>query len=126
MIQSAGRNRAPLFHYIAETPELINDALAAEDWDNLEEMLKLLKPFDKVSKLGQEKRTTCGSIRSAFRTYEFLLTQLESWEKAVSHGPGRKETGFRLAVNLAWNLLKKYYGMTDKSHVYVAAMVLDL
>ena len=53
------------------------------------------------------------------------MAQLESWEKAASRGSGRKETGFRSAVNMAWNPLKKYHGMTDKSPVYVAAMVLD-
>jgi hypothetical protein len=96
-----------------------------EDWNDLEEMLELLKPFNRISKLGQEKGTACGSITNVLGIYEFLLAQLESWEKAASRGPGRKETGFRSVVNLAWNLLKKYYGMTDKSSVYVAAMVLD-
>jgi hypothetical protein len=101
MIQSAVWNRAHLSHYITETPELSDDALTAEDWDDLEEMLKLLKPYNKISKLGQEKGTTYGSIASALGTYEFLLAQLESWEKAASRGPGRKETGFCSAVNMA-------------------------
>jgi hypothetical protein len=111
--------------YMQQTPELQDDALTEEDLEDLEEMLKLLKPFKKVTMLGQQKGTTCGSIASALWCYDYLLAQLESWEGQTRRGANRGETGFRAAVNLLWTLLKKYYKETDKSPVYVAAMALD-
>src|SRR5579859_6587714 len=105
-----------------QTQELQDDALREEDWEDLEEMLSLLKPFKKVTMLRQQKGTTCGSIASAFWCYDYLLAQLESWEGQTRRGANRGETGFHAAVNLAWTLLKKYYKETDKSPVYVAAM----
>lgn len=121
MIVSALKNRNRLTTYIAQTPDLTDDRLSEQDWDDLEEMVKLLKPFKQVTMLGQEKGTTYGSIASTLWGYDYLLAQLESWER----GSRRSETGFRAAVNLSWDLLKRYYKETDKCPVYFAAMVLD-
>jgi hypothetical protein len=80
----------------------------------------MLEPFKKVTLLGQQKGTTCGSAASALWGYDYLLAQLESWERQTRSGGNRVETGFRAAVNLAWTLLKKYYKETDKSRSHGA------
>ena len=121
MIQSAIKNKERLNYYVSHTPELANDALSDEDWEDLEEMLELLKPFKKVTMLGQQKGTTIGSVASSIWGYDYLMAQLEQWEDKSPRG----ETGFRAAVNLSWDLLKKYYRETDKAPIYVAGMILD-
>jgi hypothetical protein len=79
--------------------------LTEEDWEDLEEMLELLESFKKVTLLRQQKGTICGSVASALWGYDYLLAQLESWERQTRSGVNRGETGFRAAVNLAWTLL---------------------
>ena len=72
----------------------------------------MLGPFKLVTMLGQEKGTIYGSIASTLWGFDYLLTKLEKWEKECK----RSDTGFRTAVNLSWNLMKKYYKETDKLH----------
>ena len=72
----------------------------------------MLEPFKLVTMLGQEKGTIYGSIASTLWGFDYLLTKLEKWEKECK----RSDTGFRTAVNLSWNLMKKYYKETDKLH----------
>src|ERR1700724_2463227 len=61
------------------------------------------------------------SVASSLWGYDYLMAQLERWEEKSPRG----ETGFQAAVNLSWDLLKKYYRETDKAPIYVAGMVLD-
>jgi hypothetical protein len=121
MILSAVKNRERLNYYVSCTSELDDDALSAEDWEDLKEMLELLKPFKIVTMLGQQKGTTMGSVASSLWGYDYLMAQLEQWEEKSPRG----ETGFQAAVNLSWDLLKKYYRETDKAPIYIAGMVLD-
>lgn len=121
MILSAVKNKERLNYYISRTPELTDDAVSTDDWEDLKEMLELLKPFKIVTMLGQQKGTTMGSVASSLWGYDYLMAQLERWEEKSPRG----ETGFRAAVNLSWDLLKKYYKETDKAPIYVAGMVLD-
>lgn len=121
MILSAVKNKERLNYYVSRTSELIDDALSAEDWEDLKEMLELLKPFKIVTMLGQQKGTAMGSVASSLWGYDYLMAQLERWEEKSPRG----ETGFRAAVNLSWDLLKKYYRETDKAPIYIAGMVLD-
>ena len=58
MIQSAVKNRAQLMWYMQQTPELQDDALTEEGWEDLEEMLKLLKPFKKFDSRRDRPRFT--------------------------------------------------------------------
>jgi hypothetical protein len=121
MIKSAVKNRERLIIYINQTPELEADQLSNQDWKDLDEMLLILEPFKLVTMLGQEKGTTYGSIASTLWGFDYLLAKLEKWEKECK----RSDTGFRTAVNMSWNLMKKYYGETDKCPVYIVAMILD-
>ena len=121
MIKSAIKNRERLTIYINQTPELEDDRLSEQDWKDLNEILVMLEPFKLITMLGQEKGTRYGSIASTLWGFDYLLVKLEKWEKESK----RSETGFRMAVNLSWNLMKKYYRETDKCPMYIVAMVLD-
>ena len=50
---------------------------------------------------------------------EFLLEQLETGKLEYSN-----DSYIGPCINLAWSKLDKYYGLTERSSVYIATMVL--
>ena len=121
MIDSAIKNKERINEFIAVTPELADNCLSEQDWEDLATMLELLKPFKLVTIMEQEKGTRFSSISSILWGYDFLMNQLEKARRRVKP----EESQFCTACNLAWALLKKYYNETDNSTVHVFSMVLD-
>jgi len=77
MIDSLLRQRDRVDAYVSMTPELFADKLSKQDWDDLEEVFELLKPFKMLTMLGQEKNSLYGSIGSILWGMDMLLTVLE-------------------------------------------------
>lgn len=97
MIDSAIKNRERIDAFIAVTPELADDYLSEQDWEDLAAMMELLKPFKLVTMMGQEKGTRFGSIASVLWGFDFLMNQLEKARRKA----GSEESQFRTACNLA-------------------------
>jgi hypothetical protein len=98
--------------------------LKSEDWNELRELHKLLEPFYRLTKelqgnIGDARMN--GALWDVLPTMDFLLQTLEdAKEQFVTTNPT-----FANCVNLAWQKLNTYYTLTDKSPVYVAAVLLD-
>ncbi len=91
----------------------------------------LLKPFKKLTMMGQEKNTTLGSIGSVLWGFDMLLEVLEKTrEKYNIEKPDPKKGNQKLShlatcINHTHGLFSKYYELTDKTEAYIVAMILD-
>jgi hypothetical protein len=121
MIDSVLAQRQRIDGYCSLESELAKDRLTPRDWADLEEIMELLEPFKYLTMLGQEKGSDLGSIGTVLPGMDMLL---EILEKARGK-PRPKDAAFQEAVDASWQLLTKYYKLTDKSPVYIASVVLD-
>ena len=64
IIKSAIKNRERLTIYMNQTPDLAEDRLSEQDWEDLSDMMMMLKPFKDVTLMGQKKNSFNGSIVS--------------------------------------------------------------
>ncbi|KAM6505364.1 hypothetical protein FSOLCH5_15493 [Fusarium solani] len=106
-----------------EKPHIVDDALDDDDWHTLTIYLEVLKPFEEATTRMQGNPGTASGSRvwDILPTYEFLLQHLEEFKTRYKD---HKEQHFRYNINQAWMKLDKYYGLTDDSPIYVAAVVL--
>ncbi|KAJ3455557.1 hypothetical protein MRS44_017039 [Fusarium solani] len=106
-----------------EKPHIVDDALDDDDWHTLTIYLEVLKPFEEATTCMQGNPGTASGSRvwDILPTYEFLLQHLEEFKTRYKD---HKEQHFRYNINQAWMKLDKYYGLTDDSPIYVAAVVL--
>ncbi|KAL9564063.1 hypothetical protein ACKAV7_011837 [Fusarium commune] len=106
-----------------EKPHIVDDALDDDDWHTLIIYLEVLKPFEEATTRMQGNPSTASGSRvwDMLPTYEFLLQHLEEFKTRYKD---HKEQHFRYNINQAWMKLNKYYGLTDDSPIYVAAVVL--
>jgi hypothetical protein len=92
------------------------DMLSANEWKDLEKLQSFLLFFYDAT-LSTESRTA--TIDKVLPTMDFLLEQFEEgkikYQDDVFMGP---------CCNSGWAKLEKYYSMTDRSPVYIAALVL--
>ena len=58
------RQRERIEEYVDVVPELKDDQLTESDWKDLEDVLRLLEPFKKLTVLGEEQGTLYGSVGS--------------------------------------------------------------
>ena len=91
----------------------------------------LLKQFKILTKMGQEKITPLSSIGSVLWSFDILLEVLEKTrekykiEKRGPNNENQKLSHLATCIDHAHGLFSKYYELTDKTEVYVVAMVLD-
>ncbi|KFY82448.1 hypothetical protein V500_10539 [Pseudogymnoascus sp. VKM F-4518 (FW-2643)] len=92
------------------------DALTPSDWTTLGHFHKYLKFFYQATLATEGYEATIDRVLS---TIEFLLKKLEAAKVEF------KEDAFLSpCVNSAWKKLDKYYGLTERSSAYTAAMVM--
>lgn len=92
------------------------DALTPSDWTTLGHFHKYLKFFYQATLATEGYEATIDRVLS---TMEFLLEKLEAAKVEF------KEDAFLSpCVNSAWKKLDKYYGLTERSSAYTAAMVM--
>jgi hypothetical protein len=90
---------------------------------DLDTVLKLLKPFETISKLGQSRGTTYGTLSSVLWGFDALMNMLEKGIEATKQRS--EESGFVDAMNEAWHKLRGYYEATNSSPAYIMSLVLD-
>jgi hypothetical protein len=92
------------------------DALISSDWITLGHFHKYLKFFYQATLATEGYEATIDRVLS---TMEFLLEKLEAAKVEF------KEHSFLSpCINSAWKKLDKYYGLTERSSAYTAAMVM--
>lgn len=67
------RQREHIETFLTLIPELKDDILTETDWANIESIMDLLKPFKKLTILGEECGTLYGSMDSVLWGFEMLL-----------------------------------------------------
>ena len=88
-----------------------------QDWEDLEKLANFLVFFEDTTLANESRFATVELILPAM---DILLEKLEEakikYQDDLFMGP---------CCNAAWDKLNKYYSMTDRSPVYIAAMVLS-
>lgn len=93
---------------------LTNDILSRDDWLELQEYHDFLKPFHEITQDGQFDKQT---IDQVLVSMDFLVTHLEA---AKEHYQSNATVLSR--VMTCWYKFDKYYGLTDDSPIYAAAV----
>jgi hypothetical protein len=104
--------------------QLEADRLTTGDWKDLRILHELLEPFDTLTKEMQgniiDDRMN-GAIFDVLPAMDLLLKRLEDAKEKYTS----TKSALATCVNLAWKKLDEYYTLTDKSPVYMVAVVLD-
>jgi hypothetical protein len=96
--------------------DIREDILSIHDWENLENIHTFLLDFHEVT-LANEGRST--TLEQVLPSMDYLLEKLESGKTTYA------ADAFMIpCINSSWAKLDKYYGLTERSSVYIAAMVL--
>ena len=101
--------------------DLEKDILTDEDWDQLEAIHNILRPFKRVTKRleGKAERGERGSLWEGLPALETLLSHVESMK--VEYASHKQ---LAISLNEAWSKLRQYYGKMDESPAYAAALML--
>ena len=97
------------------------DLLTDEDWDQLEVIYRILRPFKRVTKRleGRAENGECDSFWEGLPVLETLLSHVKLIKtEYVSHKQ------LTISLNEAWSKLRQYYERMDKSSAYAAALML--
>ncbi|EKG09168.1 HAT domain-containing protein [Macrophomina phaseolina MS6] len=124
MIARAIRLKSAIDEYILHTPDLREDALTADDWHELAELLRLLKPLKRSTEdlEGNPTHGRGGALWEVLAHMERNLRELESEKARLAD---RMEAPhLQASINLGWQVLDKYYRLTDETPAYRAAVVL--
>lgn len=116
MLSTASKLRAAIDVYCAQYQENKTDILSAEDWRNLQKIEDFLL-FFQAATLSTESRGA--TIERVLPTMDFLLEQFEQGKILYHDDPFMGP-----CCNSGWQKLNKYYSLTDRSPVYIAALVL--
>lgn len=93
------------------------DCLSAEDWQELTELLQLLKPLQQMSLRVQAsgKDGVNGALWQSLAVLEWLLSKLENLKKSQA----LPNQHFRACINLGWKKLNKYYDLSDRKRQHI-------
>jgi len=116
MLQSAIKLKSTIDQFTFSEPDLSNDRLNHEDWNMLRQIYEFLEPFYHATQRLQSN--TC-LLTDLLTTMDFLLGKYEKAKQVYKDGP------LATSVNMGWLKLDKWYKATERSPVYVAAVVLD-
>jgi hypothetical protein len=105
------------------TGEDLPDALTPEDWQDLINLVELLKPFKDITKMleGNAVKGSQGALWEWLPGVELLLTHLESKKKELEH---QDDTHFKACVEAGWQKLNEYYSLSDRTGAYRSAIIL--
>lgn len=116
MLCTANKLRAAIDVYCAQYQENTADTLSTEDWRNLQKIEDFLLFFHAAT-LSTESRGA--TIERVLPTMDFLLEQFEQGKTLYADDPFMGP-----CCNSGWAKLDKYYSLTDRSPVYITALVL--
>ena len=80
----------------------------------------MLTPFEKVTRATQGNNQGQGSIVSVLLSMDMLLDRLEK----IKSDATSISSAFYTTVDAAWSKLNKYYTLTERSTIYVVAIIL--
>lgn len=107
-----------------QKPSILNDYLSVDDWSVITELRNILQPLKAatIALQGHGSGASFGVIWQVIPSMEKLLTHFEQLRQI--HRPTESYSHLAYHVNLGWQKLDKYYNLTDRAPVYVAAVVL--
>ena len=96
------------------------DCLSADDWQELRDLLKLLRPMKEASLKIQAvaKDGQNGALWQSLSILDWLLSTIEDLKRTLPRNH------FRACVNLGWKKLDKYYALSDATPAYRLAIFL--
>jgi hypothetical protein len=100
------------------------DCLTEQDSAELKDLHALLEPFYWLSKGLQgniANERMCGAILDVLPAVDVILERLEDAKRKLTDYNSLLAT----CINMAWAKLNHYYTQTDKSPVYMVAVLLD-
>jgi hypothetical protein len=132
-IQRGLRLKSCIQLFLLQHSDALNqDLLTEEDWNQLENISKALKPFWEVTMRlqGHAIAGSHGAIWEALPSLDYLLTTIESakqrLEEEDSHRGRDSINPLLIAYQNAWEKLLKYNNLTDDNHeIYAAATLLN-
>lgn len=107
------RNQADKSIKPNEKPEY----LTTEHWEQLENYFNFLKPYRDLS---LETQGHSDGLDKVLLNMDILMDHMEDGMRTYAD-----DNFFKTAIDTSWNVLKKYYNLTDESPAYVAAVVMD-
>jgi hypothetical protein len=116
MINTAIQLKTALSLFCIQFHEDQLDMLSANEWKDLEKLQSFLLFFHDAT-LSTESRGA--TIDRVLPTMDFLLEQFEEGKKQY-----KDDMFMGPCCNSGWAKLEKYYSLTDRSPVYIAALVL--
>ena len=101
------------------------DVLTRDDWDELKEIVEILRPFQILTLRlqGRTNTSTHGAIWEVLPSIEYLFVHLKSVKDRLSVIGNMKS--LMVGINLAIIKLEEYYALLDDSAVAVASLVLN-
>jgi hypothetical protein len=108
------------------------DYLSDDEWDALELIKLQLEPLFRLTKDLEGNtdlkdgacKASHGALWELLPAFEYILAHFESLEEDSKAGKFHGHPGIQSSITLAWNKAKEYYGLTDASIAWVAALVL--
>jgi hypothetical protein len=91
--------------------------LALEHWEQLNDYFNFLKPYRDLS---LETQGHSDGLDKVLLNMDILMDHMEDGMRIYADNDF-----FKAAIDTSWNVLNKYYNLTDESPVYVAAVVMD-
>ena len=101
---------------IEVSDDLLADQLTPRDWSNLTNIHSFLLAFYKVTKAIEGRSKTLKTVLSSI---DYLLKKLEARKEEFAD-----DLFMQAHINSSWSKLNKYYDLTDRMPVYIAAIVL--
>jgi hypothetical protein len=107
------------------------DYLTDDEWstlklmgDHLEPLFRLTKAMEGNPDKHDPTSSSHGALWELLPLFENLLTHFEELERQAKAGRFNNHKGIQESITLAWNKTKEYYGKTDASLAWMAALVL--
>jgi hypothetical protein len=103
--------------------DLEEDLLTEEDWQQLEIIVEVLKPFHVITVHleGRAEEGHHGSVWEVLPAIESLIEHLDTMKLKY---PQCSHSEISISINLAWSKLDEYYKKLDDSPAYAAALIL--
>ncbi len=117
MISTATKLKTAINLFCHQYQENNDDILSEKDWQDLQKLQDFLLFFYDATAATEGHNAT---IDRVLPTMDFLLEQFEAAKETYTNDPFMSP-----CCNSGWAKLDKYYSLTERSPVYIAALVLS-
>lgn len=117
MLDCALELQSSISAFCSQHKELSSDQLTFDEWETVQHIKDLLEPFYIATKATEGADVT---IDNVLLSMDFLLEHLE-----LSKSTFKDDTFLLPCIETAWAKLDKYYNKTDRTPIYLAAIVLN-